>query len=237
MGFNLLLDDSVDTLFLNMTINDYLWYYKADFIDRAQKIVPSFVPTNNSGCLYQVINYICGSIVWIWFIFLCSWKSNFISKIYSDFNDRYNVRIGPGYDNTNFFTITTVNGGPVVPGFDVEHSECNASIVGSTEGALYKTRLTEESVLWYWRKPLCRQVPLYFEEKVQKGPFEAYKYVLRENAYDRYENLTHDCFKGFNTRLPNGLSDVSKCFFGRILHSVFFHLMFQFQCYMSLDAI
>lgn len=117
-----------------------------------------------------------------------------------------------------------------MPGFDVEHGECNASIVGSTEGALYKTRLTEESVLWYWRKPLCRQVPLYFEEKVQKGPFEAYKYVLRENAYDRYENLTQDCFKGFNTRLPNGLSDVSKCFFGKILQSVFFfHLILQFQ--------
>lgn len=102
-----------------------------------------------------------------------------------------------------------------MPGFDVAHGECNASITGSTEGALYNNRLTEDSVIWYWRKSLCRQVPLYFEKKVQKGPFEAYKYVLRENVYDRFENETVDCYKGFFQLLPDGLSDVSKCFFGK----------------------
>lgn len=101
-----------------------------------------------------------------------------------------------------------------MPGFDESHSECNASIVGSTEGALYKNHLTEDSVLWYWRKSLCRQVPLYFDKKVQKGPFECLKYVLRENVYDRMENETQDCYKGFFQKLPNGFSDLSKCFYG-----------------------
>lgn len=67
-----MLETSGDPLFLNMTIYDYLWYYKTDLIARVQEIAPSFVPTNNSGCLYQVINDIRGSIVWIWFNFLCS---------------------------------------------------------------------------------------------------------------------------------------------------------------------
>lgn len=124
------------------------------------------------------------------------------------------MRIGPGYSNEHFFEITSVNGDTVVPRFDKKY-ECDASIDGSSEGALYKTHLTEDSVLWYWRKPLCRQVPLYFEKKVQKGAFEAYKYILRENAYDRMDNLTSDCYKGFNEILPNGLSDVSKCFYGK----------------------
>lgn len=102
-----------------------------------------------------------------------------------------------------------------MPGFDTSRGECNASIVGSTEGALYKNHLTEESVLWYWRKPLCRQVPLYFEKEVQKGPFECLKYVLRENVYDRMENETEDCYKGFFQKLPDGFSDLSKCFYGK----------------------
>lgn len=69
-------------------------------------------------------------------------------------------------------------------------------------------------MLWYWRKPLCRQVPLYFEKKVQKGPFEAYKYILREDVYDRI-NETEDCYRGFfETELPSGVSDLSKCFYG-----------------------
>lgn len=107
-----------------------------------------------------------------------------------------------------------MNGGTVVPRFNVEYGDCNASIVGSTEGALYNTHLTKESIIWYWRKPLCRQVPLYFEKEVQKGAFLAYKYELREDSYDRSNNLTADCYKGFSEVLPDGLSDVSKCFFG-----------------------
>lgn len=109
-----------------------------------------------------------------------------------------------------------MNGDTVVPGFNTARGECNASIIGSTEGALYKTHLTERSVLWYWRKALCRQVPLYFEKKLWKGKFEAYKYVLQENVYDRLENLDSDCYKGFDQVLPNGLSDVSKCFYGKV---------------------
>ncbi|XP_055312285.1 scavenger receptor class B member 1-like isoform X2 [Sitodiplosis mosellana] len=185
LGFNSMLGDE-DTVFLNMTVFDYLWFYRSSVIQRVQNIASFLVPTNNSGCLHQ---------------------------IYADFNDRYNVRIGPGYGAKDFFEITSVNGKTVVPGFDVAHGECNASIIGSTEGALYRNHLTEDSVLWYWRKPLCRKVPLYFEKKVQKGPFEAYRYILREDVYDRFENETLDCYKGSFQLLPDGLSDVSKCFF------------------------
>lgn len=114
-----------------------------------------------------------------------------------------------------------MNGIPTVPGFNVGNGDCNASVVGSSEGALYKTNLTENSVMWYWRKALCRQVPLYFEEKVQKGPFLANKYVLLENVYDRFEDIESDCYKGSQT-LPDGLSDLSKCYYGRWTKSLVF---------------
>lgn len=87
-------------------------------------------------------------------------------------------------------------------------------MVGSSEGALYKTNLTEKTVMWYWRKALCRQVPLYFEKKIQKGPFLANKYVLLENVYDRLNESDNDCYKGNKQNLPNGLSDLSKCYYG-----------------------
>lgn len=108
-----------------------------------------------------------------------------------------------------------MNGAPYVPGFDVARGDCNASIVGSSEGALYKTNLTEQSVLWYWRKALCRQVPLYYEKKVEKGLILANKYVLLENVYDRFEDLDADCYKGRYELLPDGLSDLSRCYFGK----------------------
>lgn len=135
------------------------------------------------------------------------------------------MRIGPKYRRNDFFTITSVNGDSVVPGFNTKYGDCNASIVGSSEGALYKTELTEKSVLWYWRKALCRQVPLYFEKKVQKGPFLANKYVLRENVFDRSEDLDDDCYKGFNEVLPDGISDLSKCFYSKLKIQKKIHLI------------
>lgn len=76
----------------------------------------------------------------------------------------------------------------------------------------YPQYLTKQTILWYWRKTLCRIAPLHFEQEIQKGPLKGYKYVLRDNVFDRFENKTADCYKGAN--LPDGLTDVSKCFFG-----------------------
>lgn len=109
-----------------------------------------------------------------------------------------------------------MNGDTVVPGFKLQYGDCNASIIGSSEGAQWKTNLNEASVMWYWRKALCRQVPLYFEKTVPKGIFTGYKYVLLENVYDRSNDSETDCYKGPAQTLPDGLSDLSKCYYGKI---------------------
>lgn len=53
-----MLENSQDTLFMNMTIYQYLWDYKSDFIQNAKSIVPFMVPTENSGVMYQVTNFL-----------------------------------------------------------------------------------------------------------------------------------------------------------------------------------
>lgn len=123
-----------------------------------------------------------------------------------------NVKIGVANGNENFFKINTWNHRTTVPRFYPEHGDCNANIEGSSEGALYPQLITKDTVLWYFRKTLCRAVPLNFDSEVQWGNLKAYKFVLRENVYDRFANRTADCYKGSD--LPDGLSDVSKCFFG-----------------------
>lgn len=109
-----------------------------------------------------------------------------------------------------------MNGDTVVPGFSLQYGDCNASIVGSSEGAQYRMNLNDSTIMWYWRKALCRQVPLFFEKTVEKGLFTAYKYVLNENVYDRFNDSATDCYKGPAEPLPDGLSDLSKCYFGKI---------------------
>lgn len=122
-----------------------------------------------------------------------------------------NVKIGVRHGNENFFKINSWNYRQTVPGFYPESGDCNASIEGSSEGALYGQLITKETVLMYWRKTLCRSAPLHFDSEVQIGNLKGYKFVLRSDVYDRSENRTSDCYRGSD--LPDGLSDVSKCFF------------------------
>lgn len=108
--------------------------------------------------------------------------------------------------------------------FHKDRGDCDASIVNSTEGALYGQGVTKETVIHYFRRTLCRTIPLYFESELQVGHLKAYKYGLKADAYDRTENSSLDCFKGFNSKnpLPNGLSDMSKCYFGNYIFIYFF---------------
>lgn len=54
-GFKMMMRES-DTMFVNITIYDYLWNYRSDLIGRIRTFAPFLVPTDNSGVLYQVSN-------------------------------------------------------------------------------------------------------------------------------------------------------------------------------------
>lgn len=130
-----------------------------------------------------------------------------------------NVNIGKKNGHKKFFSINTWNERPTVPRFYNEYNDCNASLQGTSEGAIYPSMTTKDTVLWYWRKTLCRPVPLHFTNELIVDGLNAYKFNLKFDVYDRFVNETADCYKGDN--LPNGLSDLSKCFFGMMIY--FFH--------------
>lgn len=54
--------------------------------------------------------------------------------MYVNGGDRYNVRIGTKYGNSQFFLINSVNGAPTVPGYNVKNGDCYATVENSTEG-------------------------------------------------------------------------------------------------------
>ncbi|XP_001660150.2 platelet glycoprotein 4 isoform X1 [Aedes aegypti] len=186
-GYRAILSSSGDKVFVNTTIFNYLWNQTSPIIKSARKIVPFMVPLENIGAL---------------------------SVMYSDYNDRVNVRHGVQHGDNQFFMINSYRNRPTVPGYIPENGDCFASIVNSSEGALYQQNLDENSVIIYWRRTLCRAVPLYFERKVQRGPILGYEYVLPDSSYDRLTNVSEDCYKGQNDFLENGMTDMSKCYNG-----------------------
>ncbi|XP_050074434.1 scavenger receptor class B member 1-like [Anopheles maculipalpis] len=183
-GLQFIYSISGDSVFSRMTIYDYLWNTRPPFLNQARKFVPGMVPSENVGVL---------------------------KTMYEDHEDHVNVRYGKQYGDEQFFKMNTYEYEPTVPGFSLAKGDCFASIQNSSEGATYPQNLDEHSVLIYWRKTLCRAVPLYFDRQVQKGPLTGYKYVLPDDSYDRLPNSTADCYKGQFGLLEDGMTDTSKC--------------------------
>ncbi|XP_058834841.1 platelet glycoprotein 4 isoform X2 [Topomyia yanbarensis] len=183
-GYRLILSSSGDEVFMNTTVYNYLWNVTSPIMKSARKVVPFMVPLENIGVL---------------------------SVMYNDYNDRVNIRHGKQFGNEQFFMINTYRNRPTVPGFMPENGDCFASIVNASEGAFYPQNLNENSVLIYWRRTLCRAVPLFFEKEIRRGPLTGYEFVLPDNSYDRLANATADCYKGQRILLEDGMTDMSKC--------------------------
>ncbi|XP_026739627.1 scavenger receptor class B member 1-like [Trichoplusia ni] len=168
--------------FVKKTIYEYLWNYTDPVLDMSKSLVPGLVPVNNAGML---------------------------DRIYSDFTDEMTVKVGSQWGHKEFFQIDRFHGEPQLPGFDPE--ECPDRIFGSTEGVMYAQRLTKEDVLLYWRKTVCKLMPLYFDSELTMHHVPLYRYNLSESVFDRVSNGT-DCYDT-DPSLHPGLSDASKCYF------------------------
>ncbi|KAG4072528.1 hypothetical protein HA402_004617 [Bradysia odoriphaga] len=186
IGYNFLHRRYSDGLFINISIYDCLWNFRSKLLEKAGQVVPSMIPSLNNG-VFQVV--------------------------YANGPDRYNVKIGTKYGDSEFFQINTINGAPTVPGYNVKRGDCYATVTNSSEGVVYRQRLTKGDVLTFWRKALCRKVDLRFEKELQIHDILSYKYTLGPDSYDRTPNNETDCYKGAHGDLPNGLTDVSKCFY------------------------
>lgn len=57
IGFKALHYSAGDSVFINITIGDYLWNYQSSLVRQAGTLVPFMVPTDNSGILHTVSNY------------------------------------------------------------------------------------------------------------------------------------------------------------------------------------
>ncbi|XP_059610595.1 scavenger receptor class B member 1-like isoform X2 [Phlebotomus argentipes] len=188
IGYNMILRRSGDTVFQNTTVYKYLWDMDGNLMRLGEKLVPFMVPVDNYGVLHN---------------------------LYKSFADRQNVKIGTAHGHEHFFEMNLYNDRPTVPGFRPERGECFASIENSTEGLFYPQRLTDESVLKYWRKSICRPSFLTYagDETVSGVPGK--RYVLPDDTYDRTRPLEEDCYRGDNgDEYPDGLSDASKCYHG-----------------------
>ncbi|GLV36662.1 uncharacterized protein CBL_02503 [Carabus blaptoides fortunei] len=196
-GFNMILRSMKTNPFMTTTVYNYLWNLTDPILSLAEKFAPTVVPSLNIGIL---------------------------DIIYSNFKDTATVYIGQKYGHEKFFLLDKFDGTEYLPGHGVA---CGERIVNSTEGVLYPQYITKNITLRYWRKTLCRVIPLYYELERYMDNYNvmAYKFTKPNNAYDRKLDLDKDCHKGEPT-LPSGLSDVGKCYNGLPMAASFPHFLY-----------
>ncbi|XP_060809018.1 scavenger receptor class B member 1-like [Amyelois transitella] len=181
-GFRFLASSHHSEVFVKKTIYEYLWDYKEAILDTSKNLAPGLVPVNNMGML---------------------------ARIYADFTDEVTVKIGSQWGHHQFFQIDRFRGEPQLPGYDPD--ECPDRIFRSSEGVMYHQRLSKTDVVLYWRKTVCKLMPLYFDSELVIDHVPVYRYNLSESVFNRVTNGT-DCYDT-QPSLPEGLSDGSKCYF------------------------
>ncbi|XP_048487989.1 scavenger receptor class B member 1-like isoform X2 [Plutella xylostella] len=181
-GFRFLVNSRGSPLFVEKTIYEYLWEFTDPVLDLSKSLAPGLVPVSNMGML---------------------------ARIYADFVDQMTVWVGPRWGHERFFQIHRFRGHPQLPGYDA--NECPDRITGSTEGVMYRQHLTKQDVLLYWRKTVCKLMPLYFDTELVVDDVPVYRYNLSEVVFSRVRNGT-DCYDT-EPSLPAGVSDASKCYY------------------------
>ncbi|XP_059057207.1 scavenger receptor class B member 1-like [Achroia grisella] len=181
-AFRLMVTTHGSKFFLKKTVYEYLWDYREPILDTSKNMAPGLVPVNNMGML---------------------------ARIYADFTDEVTVKIGQQWSHEEFFQIDRFRGEPQLPSYDP--NECPDRIFGSSEGVMYRQHLTKKDVVLYWRKTVCKLMPLYFDREMLVDNVPVYRYNLSEIVFERITNGT-DCYDT-EPSLPPGLSDGSKCYF------------------------
>ncbi|KAJ1520753.1 hypothetical protein ONE63_003848 [Megalurothrips usitatus] len=135
-----------------------------------------------------------------------------LHRIYADFRDEVSVFIGPENER-RFFQMDRFHGDRHFGWWPAERCD---SAYGGTEGVSYHQGVRRGDELRYFRKTMCRVMPLYYARDEERLGMSALRFELPDDVYDRAANATSatDCFtKPGRKPLPAGLTDLAPCYF------------------------
>ncbi|PNF20587.1 hypothetical protein B7P43_G04866 [Cryptotermes secundus] len=194
-GVNLVIRRLDSQPLIKTSVYNYLWNNSDPLLTLASNIAPSIVPVDNLGVLHM---------------------------IYRKFKENVTVFIGP--DNSRrFFTMDQYNGRNRFGYW--KNMTCD-SVKLATEGILYHQQISKEDNLHFFRKTLCRVTPIVYQKEIVEKGMTAYRYTLPLDTFNRPKNGSPDCYTLPGSKPhPDGLTDVSPCFFNMPIVASFPHFL------------
>ncbi|XP_049883746.1 scavenger receptor class B member 1-like isoform X2 [Pectinophora gossypiella] len=143
---------------------------------------------------------------WIYFD-----KLGLIDRMY-DFNGDYETIFTGKDDVSNAGLIDTYKGSTDLPQWEGKHC---SNLQYASDGTKFKGGVSANESILFFRKSLCRAAPLIPMGEGVKSGLKAYKYGFPEHMLDNGKIIKENqCFCRKGKCLPEGLIDVTDCYYG-----------------------
>ncbi|XP_063898685.1 scavenger receptor class B member 1 isoform X1 [Helicoverpa armigera] len=143
---------------------------------------------------------------WIYFD-----KLGLIDRMY-DFDGDYET-VFTGTDDVKVSgLIDTYRGSTDLPQWKGKHC---SNVQYASDGTKFKGGVERNETILFYRKSLCRAAPLIPIDEGVKSGLKGYKYTFPENMLDNGKYIKeNECFCRNGKCLPDGLIDVTDCYYG-----------------------
>ncbi|XP_045508630.1 scavenger receptor class B member 1-like isoform X1 [Colias croceus] len=143
---------------------------------------------------------------WIYFD-----KLGLIDRMY-DFNGDFETIFTGETDITQSGLIDTYRGSTDLPQWSGKHC---SNVQYASDGTKFKTALSRNESVLFYRKSLCRAAPLIPVKDGVKNGLKGLMYTFPEHMLDNGKyHEENKCFCRFGKCLPEGLIDVTDCYYG-----------------------
>ncbi|XP_048003958.1 scavenger receptor class B member 1-like isoform X1 [Leguminivora glycinivorella] len=138
-------------------------------------------------------------------------KLGLIDRMY-DFKGDYETIYTGEADVRDSGLIDTYRGSKDLPQWQGSHC---SNVQGASDGTKFRGGVTRNESLLFFRKSLCRAAPLIPVEEGVKSGLKAYMYTFPEHLFDNGKHIPENkCFCRNGNCLPEGLIDVTECYYG-----------------------
>ncbi|XP_013176595.1 PREDICTED: scavenger receptor class B member 1-like isoform X1 [Papilio xuthus] len=143
---------------------------------------------------------------WIYFD-----KLGLIDRMY-DFEGDYETIFTGTDDVTNSGLIDTYRGSTQLPQWEDRHC---SNVQFASDGTKFKSGVSHNQSILFYRKSLCRAAPLIPVGEGVRGGLKGFMYTFPEHMLDNGKNIKENkCFCRKGKCLPEGLIDVTDCYYG-----------------------
>ncbi|KAJ1527733.1 hypothetical protein ONE63_007690 [Megalurothrips usitatus] len=190
MGVNILIRQTDSQPLVQMTAREFMFGYESPLVTLGNKFMPSWIMFEKLGLIDRMYD------------FEGDFETDFTGELdvkYSGLIDKYN-----GY--------------PYLPHWRREEGDgpttCS-NVHKASDGSKFESYIQPNQTLSFFRKSMCRTMPMVKVGEERKTGMLGYKYNFVDDALDNGKHNTNNkCFCRAGRCLPEGLIDVTDCYYG-----------------------